>query len=233
MPPHPVQVCRLTPASPKAGGIRVAPGLPSARKALPSRKTSASNLPGPHMPSTCRSVSTLTPSRSATGCSFGARRDDRADVQVAIGPAVEPAADARRQRIVHRRMTQRALDADGGDAALPSKNPVRPTTASSRSRARVTAGSSRFTFPRCRAAMTERGRLSTSTLSPAASAAFGADAGSDAASFWPAMAWCSLSVSPQYASSPKVSYRRHGGPLHSRRRPPPPPPGSGLAGRHA
>jgi hypothetical protein len=34
--PHPVHVCRLMPASPKAGGINVAAGLPSGRIALPS-----------------------------------------------------------------------------------------------------------------------------------------------------------------------------------------------------
>ena len=44
-------------------------------------------------------------------------RDDDADVQVAVGPAIEPLADARRERIVHVRMTERALGTQGVDPA--------------------------------------------------------------------------------------------------------------------
>jgi hypothetical protein len=40
-------------------------------------------------------------------------RDDGADVEVAIGPAIEPPADARRHGIVDSGVAQRALDADG------------------------------------------------------------------------------------------------------------------------
>src|SRR5690242_1049966 len=40
------------------------------------------------------------------------RGDDLADVEVAVGPAVEATTDAKRHGVVHRRMTQRALDAD-------------------------------------------------------------------------------------------------------------------------
>jgi hypothetical protein len=47
--PHPVHVCKLIPANPKAGGIRVAAGLPSGRTALPSKSNSASNFPGPQL----------------------------------------------------------------------------------------------------------------------------------------------------------------------------------------
>ena len=71
--PQPVHVCRLTPARPNAGGISVAAGLPSGRNALPSRNSSASNLPGPQLCSTVRTVASSTPSRSATGCRSGAR----------------------------------------------------------------------------------------------------------------------------------------------------------------
>jgi hypothetical protein len=39
-------------------------------------------------------------------------RGDRADVEVAIGPAVQPFADAERELVVDRRVTERALDAD-------------------------------------------------------------------------------------------------------------------------
>ena len=44
----------MTPASPNAGGISVAAVLPSGRNALPSRNSSASNLPGPQLFATAR-----------------------------------------------------------------------------------------------------------------------------------------------------------------------------------
>ena len=40
------------------------------------------------------------------------QRDDRADVEIAIRPAVEPLADAGRERVVHGRVAERAGDAD-------------------------------------------------------------------------------------------------------------------------
>src|SRR6266446_1772962 len=46
----------FTPARPKAAGSSVAADLPSDRNALPSRNTSASNLPGPQLCSTVRAV---------------------------------------------------------------------------------------------------------------------------------------------------------------------------------
>src|SRR5215472_10910391 len=62
--PQPVQVWRLTPPSPNAGGIKLAPGTfvpvvtPSVTwvelTALPSRNNSASNFPGPQLLSTAR-----------------------------------------------------------------------------------------------------------------------------------------------------------------------------------
>jgi hypothetical protein len=48
----------------------------------------------------------------------GRERDDRAHVEVAIRPAVEAAADARDERVVDRRVAQRAADADRREAAL-------------------------------------------------------------------------------------------------------------------
>jgi hypothetical protein len=47
------------------------------------------------------------------GAQVGSECDDRADVEVPVGPPVEPAADAGGQRVIHRRMTEGALDADG------------------------------------------------------------------------------------------------------------------------
>src|SRR3954471_4284383 len=70
--PHPVYVCRFTPARPYAGGISLAAVLPSGRKPLPSRNSSASNLPGPHAARTFLTVAASTPSRSVTGLRFGA-----------------------------------------------------------------------------------------------------------------------------------------------------------------
>ena len=43
------------------------------------------------------------------------QRDDRAGVQVAVGPAVEPLADAGRERVVDGRVAERAGDADMGE----------------------------------------------------------------------------------------------------------------------
>src|SRR4029077_12401282 len=51
---------------------------------------------------------------------FEVRRQsyDRADVEIAVGPAVEPLANAGRKRIVDGRVTKRALDAHRPDAAV-------------------------------------------------------------------------------------------------------------------
>src|SRR5215831_18423960 len=44
------------------------------------------------------------------GAQVRRRGDDGADVQIAVGPAVQAAADAGRKGVVDRRMAQRALD---------------------------------------------------------------------------------------------------------------------------
>src|SRR5205814_5660274 len=67
-PPH---VCRFTPASPNAAGISVAAGLPSGRNALPSRFSSASNLPGPQLASTFFTVASSTSSSFVNGLKSG------------------------------------------------------------------------------------------------------------------------------------------------------------------
>ena len=46
------------------------------------------------------------------------QRYDRADVQIAVGPTVEPLTDTRRERVVDGRVTKRALDAHRLDAAV-------------------------------------------------------------------------------------------------------------------
>src|SRR6185312_11821466 len=70
---QPVQVCRLTPARPNAGGISVAAVFPSGRKPLPSRNNSASNFPGPQAANTLRTAPWSTPRRPATALRSGAR----------------------------------------------------------------------------------------------------------------------------------------------------------------
>src|SRR5262245_65927191 len=69
--PHPVQVCRLTPPRPNAGGISVAPGtfvrVPTplliccGLKALPSRISSESNFPGTQSPRKVHLVALIHP----------------------------------------------------------------------------------------------------------------------------------------------------------------------------
>jgi hypothetical protein len=54
------------------GGISVAADVPSGRKPLPSSSNSASNFPDPQLVSTFCTVATSVPSKSATGCRFGA-----------------------------------------------------------------------------------------------------------------------------------------------------------------
>ena len=91
------------------------------------------------------------------GLQVGRERDDRADVQVAVRPAVEACADARGERVVDGRVAERALDADGRRRSpVASKKPLTPTTALSCSSASVVAGSSRSTSPLRRAAIAAR-----------------------------------------------------------------------------
>ena len=69
---------------------------------LPSKLNRGSYLPGPHELYTA----------FCAGGSAGRERDDRADVEVVVRPAVEPRADAGSEGVVDRRMTERAGDAD-------------------------------------------------------------------------------------------------------------------------
>ena len=52
---------------------------------------------------------------------FGRQRDDRAHVQIAVGPAVEPAADALEERVVHGGVAQRAGDPDARPGCSPCR----------------------------------------------------------------------------------------------------------------
>ena len=112
MPQPPVHVCWLTPAKPKGGGHHrrralaigplglaihvefrvVAAGPPAIQHGLDGRHVHAEQV--------------------AERLEVRRRRDDGADVQIAVSPAIEALADAGREGIVDRGMTQRALDAD-------------------------------------------------------------------------------------------------------------------------
>src|SRR3954454_9795806 len=208
--PHPVQVCRLTPARPNAGGISVAADVPSGRNAFPSRSSSASNLPGPQLFRTCRTVASSTLSMSATGCSRpgGAR--------LTIAPTFRsrfaqpssrcPMPGAKESSTA----VWQAAQVMPTEVRLPasSKIPLTPTTALSLSRASVLAGSSRSTCPSLRSSRTLWGRASTSTLSPTASAVLGETPGPTPPWAAPSMALSSCRAPPQKPSSPKVSLRK-------------------------
>ena len=71
--PQPVYVCRLTPASPKAGGISVAADPAVRPERLAVENSSASNLPGPQLVRTVRTVGSLDRSSVATALRSGDR----------------------------------------------------------------------------------------------------------------------------------------------------------------
>ena len=100
-------------------------------------------------------------------------RHDGADVQIAVGPAVEPTADAGREGVVDVRMAERALDADGRDPALRIEEPGHAHDRIGLEEGERAAGSSRSTFPALRASTRAAGSAARSTLRPAARACFG------------------------------------------------------------
>ena len=104
---------------------------------------------------------------------IGCERNDEADVRIPIGPAVEPPADSARERIIHARVAQGALEADGAQTpAVIERAGYADDSAQLEQSDRqcrivqvhATRPMSRF---RC------SGRASASTLKPAASAVFG------------------------------------------------------------
>ena len=157
--PQPVQVCRFTPARPNAGGISVAAVLPSGRNALPSQDSSASNLPGPQArarPSPVGLVDLQQVGERLSGS--GASAMIAPTFRSRFGPAVEPLADARRERVVDRRVAERArMPIDVMVAARRRRTPSRRRPRSACSSASVVAGSSRSTCCRLRSAATRSG----------------------------------------------------------------------------
>src|SRR6185503_15115906 len=68
-----------------------------------------------------RVVATLAPGvvdRLLRGGHRGRKRDDRTRIEIAIGPSVQAFADARSERIVHRRVAERTGDAYAGELVL-------------------------------------------------------------------------------------------------------------------
>ena len=188
----------------KGGGLRVAAGLPSGRKALPSRFSWASNLPGPQLVRTFFTVASSTSSISANAL-VGRRGDDGADVQIAIGPAVETAPNAGHERIVDGGMAQRALDADGFEqlAVFIEESGHAQHGVGLEQQQRVgriveidLAGldGGRDIF----------GTASISTFRPL-ERLFGLSPGPTPPNFSPWIAWCSLTRPPQKSSLPNVS----------------------------
>src|SRR5215471_16223982 len=206
--PQPVQVCRLTPARPKAGGISVAPERPLGWNALPSSSSSASNLPGPHALRTLCTVATLTCSKSAIGCRFGANPMMAPTFRSRLAQPSRrwPMPGTRELSTVewhsaHSMPTELRLP-------LLSKKPLTPITALSFSSASVTPGSSRLTFPARMACCSDSGSAFTSTFSPSASASFGDRPGPMPPCFAPSIVLSSCRVPPQNDWSPNVSKRK-------------------------
>src|SRR3954468_9098585 len=171
--PQPVYVWRLTPASPYAGGMSVAAVLPSGRKPLPSRNSSASNLPGPHAARTFLTVAASTPSRSVTGLRFGASEMIAPTLRSRLGQPSrrEPMPGATLLLTVEWHTAHvRPIEVN---RPLLLRWGLTPTTALSLTSARVVAGESRSTLPAFSALSTESGRAFASTLRPTDSAVFG------------------------------------------------------------
>ena len=164
----------------------------------PSSRSSASNLPGPQLRSTCFTCSCVTPRRLATGVRSGA------------SDAIRPMSRSRFAQPSSRRPIPGWNESSTVewqmahwipiDVSAPSeRNPFTPTTASRARSSSVTLGSSRLTSPASSARLSEGGSCSESTLRPASSAAVGLSA---ATASW------SRSSPPQKSSSPKVSWRK-------------------------
>src|SRR3954466_1850497 len=173
MDPQPVYVWRSTPASPYAGGISVAAVLPSGRKPLPSRKSSASNLPGPHAARTFLTVAASTPSRSVTGLRFGASETIAPTLRSRLGQPSrrEPMPGATELFTVEWHTAHvRPIEVN---RPVLLRWGLTPTTALSLTSATVVAGELRLTLPAFSALSTESGRAFASTLRPTDSAVFG------------------------------------------------------------
>src|SRR5919198_4813885 len=146
--------------------MSVAADFPSGRKALPSRKTSASNLPGPQLARTLFRVPTSILSRSVIGFLFGARPTIAPTLRSRFGQPSRrlPIPGANELSTVE----WQTAHVSPIDERVPPllKKPFTPTTAFSFSRASVVRGLPRSTFPALIAAATDFGIFVESTLRP-------------------------------------------------------------------
>ena len=207
--PQPVQVWRLTPARPNAGGISVAAGLPSGRNALPSVELGVELARAP-------AREHLLDGRLVDAEQVGERlevrreRDDRADVEIAVRPSRRGACRCR-ARTSRRRSNGRARTgcrSTGACRALIEEAGHADDRVQLEQRERrrriVEVDLARLDLP----PSASPGSASASTFSPTASAVFGLTPGPTPPFLAPAIAWCSCSASPQNASSPNVSKRK-------------------------
>src|SRR5215469_9453098 len=206
--PQPVQVCRLTPARPKAGGISAAEVFPLGWNALPSRSSSASNLPGPHALRTLCTVATLVFSSFAIGCRFGANPMMAPTFRSRLAqPSSRWPMPGTRELSTVEWHSAHSMPTELRLPLLPKK-PLTPITESSLRSFSVTAGSFRLTCPFLMACCSDLGSLFTSTFRPSESAAFGLRPGPTPPFFAPAIAWLRCSMPPQKLWSPNVSKRK-------------------------
>ena len=203
------------PARPNAAGSSVAADLPSGRKAFPSRINSASNLPGPPTHKNASHSRFVGAEQVCERLHGRSGRDDRADVQVAIWPAVQPVSDVPRRNRVCReglidcRMAQRASNAHGCKLAVLSKDALhsqrrRPVSATPtwlqgrRDSQHPAAQHSPDPAAMRRHLLSVRVESAARGVNPGPLPPFAA----------PAIVSCSRSAPPQNASLPKVSKRK-------------------------
>src|SRR3954451_2234326 len=188
--------------------MSVAAVLPSGRKPLPSRNSSASNLPGPQAASTFLTVAASTPSRSVTGLRFGASEMIAPTLRSRLG---QP---SRREPLPGATLLLTVEWHTAHVRPIEVNRPVllrwglTPTTALSLTSATVVAGELRLTLPAFSALSTESGRAFESTLRPTDSAVFGLTPGPTPPKRRPSIALSSCSAPLQNASSPKSSKRK-------------------------
>ena len=82
--------------------------------------------PGPSWRAPCARCPRRRRSRSAMALRSGASATIAPTFEIAVGPAVEPMPDPRRQRVVHRGMAERALEADRRQTAVRSAEALHP-----------------------------------------------------------------------------------------------------------
>ena len=128
---------------------RTAAVLPSGRKPLPSRNSSASNLPGPQRGEHLLDRRLVDLQQVGERLHVRRQRHDRADVEVAVRPAVEALSDPRARTSCRRSSGRRAhvMPIDVSRSLL-GRSRCTPTTAFSfRSVERRLRDRSRFTLP--------------------------------------------------------------------------------------